>query len=277
MGRKNFYEILNDLTINVRDEYAKLLFLFDEEPIAIYHGCPVTLKDYLNDEFFRDYDFRNSCIDMDSLINKVGIPIIPSDQLDDLLLFSEFLLALVFFPYGKRISDFAVKQFNYIVSNIKYICEKTNHVTKEIDGKLIILEQSKATSLAVELVSDKAIILDLLEYNHYAIKGHLSEKKKILFEIGQYVEAILKTGKLKKNSFNRLESDAGFFLNHFHIRHNNKEGAYAQEYIISISDEELEDWYDKIYNTLLSVIIINEQIDINSELNDLKRNYKWKS
>ena len=60
-------------------------------------------------------------------------------------------------------------------------------------------------------------------------------------------------------------------------RHNNKEGKNKQDYIASIDDAVLETWYDKAYNTLLMVIIANEQIDIQLELAQIKRDYQRKS
>lgn len=88
---------------------------------------------------------------------------------------------------------------------------------------------------------------------------------------------MLKSRKFQGTEYNNIAKNAGFFLNKFHIRHNNKEGAKAQDYIVGLNDSQLEVWYDKIYNVLLSVIILDKQIDIDSELSELKKNYNWKS
>ena len=108
-------------------------------------------------------------------------------------------------------------------------------------------------------------------------KGDLDKKRKILASLGGYVEPTLKSRVLQNSGYKQLESDIGFVLNNFNIRHNNKTGAKAQDYIISCSDKELEGWYDKAYNMLVAVIIINEHISVQQELAEIKSKYKWKS
>ena len=72
-------------------------------------------------------------------------------------------------------------------------------------------------------------------------------------------------------------SDAGFLLNNFHIRHNNKDdGNHRQEYTAGLSDEHLEVWYDKTYITLLMVIHASERDDISQSIKDIKISHKWK-
>ena len=108
------------------------------------------------------------------------------------------------------------------------------------------------------------------------MKGDLEGKRKSLLAIADYIEPILKSRKLQDNGYKQLESDVGFLLNCFHIRHNNKTGSKAQDYITSIDDEQLEEWYDNAYNTMLSVIIISEEIGVSAELTGLKQTYNWK-
>jgi N-acetylglucosamine-6-phosphate deacetylase len=55
----------------------------------------------------------------------------------------------------------------------------------------------------------------------------------------------------------------------------NKCGTNQKEYIASVKDSTLEDWYDKAYNTMLMVIIANDQLEISRELKNLKGKYKW--
>ena len=47
------------------------------------------------------------------------------------------------------------------------------------------------------------------------------------------------------------------FLNNLNLRHNNLEGKNKKEVVASISKEELEMWYDKIFDMILSVLQIN--------------------
>ena len=74
-----------------------------------------------------------------------------------------------------------------------------------------------------------------------------------------------------------MESDVGFMLNNFHVRHNNKNGAKAQDYIVSLNDTQLEEWYDKLYNAILAVIIINDHIPTQTGIESLKKTYNWRA
>lgn len=47
-------------------------------------------------------------------------------------------------------------------------------------------------------------------------------------------------------------------LNNAHIRHNNKEGSDRKELIANMSDEELEHWYDELYQLLLFCVLAKD-------------------
>ena len=137
------------------------------------------------------------------------------------------------------------------------------------------MEKNKAATLAAQLVDDEVVAFELIEYNHFALKGDLEGKKKLLFSLAAYIEPILKSKVLQKSGYKQLESDAGFLFNNFHIRHNNKVGAKAQDYITTVKDAKLEEWYDKAYEVALSVIIINDYLTIGQDIADIKSKHVW--
>ena len=274
--RKTFYELLDSFGVDAFREYSRLNNLFFGERISTPLG-PCTMQRYINERYFRGFKFRGTYTDISEMIDDI-IPDI--NTLDDLFIYCEFLLAVLF--DSSIMQDKCIdRQAAIIVENIVTIMEKTNYElfnkgTKE-EPRYIIVEKNKATTLAAEIVDDKAISIDLIEYNRYSLKGDLEAKRRLLDAIGHYIEPILRAHTLKSNGYAQLESDAGFLLNNFHIRHNNKEGGKAQDYIVRIHDYILEEWYDKAYGTLLSVIIINDQIRVTSELAALKRDYEWRT
>ena len=87
---------------------------------------------------------------------------------------------------------------------------------------------------------------------------------------------IRETMSLAPKSAREVWSDAGFLFNNFHIRHNNKVGAKAQDYISTVKDSDLEEWYDKAYEVALSVIIINDYLTIKQDIVDIKSKYTWR-
>lgn len=278
MGRKNLYDVLNELEFDVEKEYDRLWYLLNEKKMS-FHQTSIPFIGYIDIFVFDHLPVRGTANNLSDLFNDLELNNICYD-IDDLFLLSELLLVLdpsiypVADAYEKQ-QKIAIRIYNQIKSNIQEICSRTNHEIFDNGGKPIIVEKNKLTSHAVELVGDTSLALSMIEYNHYALKGHLEEKKKVLLQLGNYIEPILKEHLLKNEGFGNLESDAGFILNNFHIRHNNKEGKKAQEFILSLTDDQLEDWYDKAYNTLLSVIIGKEQISISKELKQLKQEYNW--
>ncbi len=269
---------MDNLGVNVFTEYSALIKLFKFEQNITYNYSHHTTIEYINDFYFRDLpaNFRAPFLSVEEMIVALKL----NDQsysLDDLFLLSEFLVALLPNKYTKLKSDFQ-KQAYTIYENIFSFLEKLNYELKELeDERIIIVEKNPATTQAVGIVKDTSTAIALIEYNHYALKGNLEEKRKILTALGSYIEPILKSRALQSSGYKQLESDVSFMLNNFHVRHNNKEGAKAQSYILELKSKQLEEWYDKIYNAILSVIIVNEHLPTQRDIATLKTTYAWKT
>jgi len=275
MARMNFFEILSSDAFSATAEYETLLHLFGVEKSVYINRYAQPLIEYVDRAYFRELPFRGTYTSVKQMVSRLE-QIHYHSSLERLFVFCEFLIAVLPAEHTKRDVQ-AYEQSRTIMQNIAAILDRTNHERRMLENsRVIIAEKNPHVTQAVELVEDGAIALGLLEYNHFALRGNLEEKRKILTSLGQYLEPILLSRKLEKNGYKQLDSDMGFLLNKFHIRHNNKEGQKAQEYIQKISDTELEEWYDKTYNTALAVIIADQQIDISAELGELKRTYTWK-
>ena len=274
--RKNFYELLTNRKFDVTTEYATLWRLFCVE--ACYHTShrSYPMIYWVDQKLFRNFAFRGSFATLKDMMDEFGIETRIYVDIEKLLLFCEILIA-VLPEQGVAYDEFLSKQRKTILENIYYILERTNHeIKKDPNGHSIIVEKSKVATLAAQLVGDEVVAFEIIEYNHFALKGDLEGKKKLLFSIAAYIEPILKSKVLQKNGYKQLESDAGFLFNNFHIRHNNKTGASAQDYIATVKDAELEEWYDKAYEIALSVIIINDYLTIGQDIADIKTKYTWK-
>lgn len=273
--RTNLYELLSKRNFNAYKEYETLWTLFKSEASIPLNRYMNPLAVYIDEVYFRELPFRGSFTSIDEMMSALHI-YSSSNKIEELLLFCEFLIAVL--PEEKvGRNQFLEKQRKTIMGNIEYILERTNHeLVLDPDGNAIIVEKNKATTLAAQLVNDDVIAFELIEYNHFALKGDLEGKKKLLFSIAAYIEPILKSKVLQNNGYKQLESDAGFLFNNFHIRHNNKVGAKAQDYISTVKDSDLEEWYDKAYEVALSVIIINDYLTIKQDIVDIKSKYTWR-
>ena len=284
MSRKSFYEIIDSIGLNPSEEYKRILNMFSyEKSIVVYGSRSMTLQEYINIEHFRKCGFRGTYTDITEMISVIVRGRGPNNMdWDTLYQYFEFLLA-VFFDKNVNEDDKISQndQVKTIIENIITTVKRSNHVLHNIGDKYnpryVIVENDKTMAQAAEITSESPVSIDIIEYKSNSIKGNLGEKRKLLNEIGNFIEPILRSKKLQNAGYKQLESDAGFLLNNFHVRHNNKEGPKAQDYIVSIDDSKLEEWYDKIYNTLLSVIIIGEEIDVLAELNSLKSSYNWRT
>lgn len=276
MNQNHLYDLLKNRVINPYEELNRLnnLFIYG---IKGYGFNYQSLEDLLDKNVFKNLKMRDTFITISDMRNGLNLDEFKwYDSFDKLYLFCEFLYNLLQqgSDYISQIPE-ADKQAKAIIHNIMNILDKTNHeLYKGSEDNYIIVEKNKFTSQAVELVEDEDVALKLIEYNHFKLKSDLMKKKEILNIIGNYIEPILKQDKWKNNGFLSLEDDAGFLLNNFDIRHNNREGRNKKEYIASMSDQILEEWYDKTYNTLLSVIIISEFIDTHNELKKWRQTNK---
>ena len=268
--RTNLYELLSQQQFDATKEYERLWTLFFEEKAIYSHYVRYTLQEFIDEKYFRQLPFRGSFSSIDDLMDALGLSLRTRVSIDPLLLFCELLIALLPDVDTKMVPAFGAQK-RTILGNIYHILERTNHETcHDREGREIIVEKNKQVTLAAELVTDPTIAFDLIEYNHFALKGHLAEKKQLLASIATYIEPILKSNALQNNGYKQLQSDAGFAFNNFHIRHNNKEGTKRKEYIATLSDRELEDLYDKSYEIAISVIIINDYLQISSEIKSIK-------
>lgn len=64
--------------------------------------------------------------------------------------------------------------------------------------------------------------------------------------------------------------DVQFMLNNLNIRHNNKGGKNKKEYITNISKAKLEELYDKTFDMILSVFVIDKYLKMKNEIDTLK-------
>lgn len=278
MARINLYDKLGALGVQVNKEYHALIKLFKSEKNINLAYTDHTLLWYIDEYYFRSLprEFRAPHLSVHDMMIALKIKD-ESNSLDDLLFLSEFLIALLPEEYISRNKQ--VRQQAYVIfENIVSFLEKLNYELFEMEnGRIIIVQKNPATTQAVEIVEDTPTSLALIEYNHHALKGNLDEKRRILTALGSYIEPILKSRALQNAGYKQLESDVGFMLNNFHVRHNNKNGAKAQDYIVTLSDDQLEEWYDKLYNAILAVIIINDHISTQTGIESLKKTYNWKS
>lgn len=235
MIRRNFAEILKNAKIDLEREYVRLYKLF----CLLDHDCGYTLFDECKDNFL-DLPFRGTCISLDDFNNYYGFNFVIQPEnfdLNYLVNFCEYTYNLSLFVRGTHNGTIYTQQLLKVVELIghKFIFDDENFVS------LLVPKNQEAIAVA-EIVDDK-IAFSVLEYNHHALKGNLMKKKTIL----KYMADDIEPQRKKLIDINRTLSDQLFQMFQKFVRHNNEKNTYIK----SLTENEIEDIYDDIYQMWL--------------------------
>lgn len=273
---KHFMDLINNGDFSPRQEinciaeilnknsvfYGSITDLFDRNFIKFSKKGPFTslnqMQDYLASQSSNDEELLIlSCEMLLYLINQYKYS--NSDKYNRLSAVSELTIP--------------ERDLLYLERNIYEVVDRIHHKIVKIDDKynFIIVPRDKKSIQAAEIVAcnDENVAIKILEYKHFS--NTVDDKEKILISIAKYMEdkkseltESLKEDDLyiQKNNKIVLVDQLFEMFNTLHIRHQNN-----KQYI---EESEREKWYDYTYNTVLTVIIINEQARINKEFKELK-------
>ncbi len=170
------------------------------------------------------------------------------------------------------------ENLKYLKRHIYEAVERIHHkVVQKSNNDFIIVPKEKKSIQAAEIVgcTDEDFAIKILEYKHFSTT--VDDKEKILISIAKYMEdkksELIESLKeddlyIQKNNKIALVDQMFEMFNTLHIRHNNK-----KQYI---KESQREQWYDNTYNTILTIIIIDEQAKINKEFKELKEAHRKK-
>jgi hypothetical protein len=268
-SNSHLYDILNSKTISPITEARRIAQLFFDDPFRTggYGRC--VLKDYIASDF-RLMKCRGTYTDIDEYLRET----LPSTNIlpftvDQLAIYCEVIANLFNRPLS-GMHNGAVTRITQIDQNIHIIFDKTGYKFIDREGILYAVRKDSTVDEAVEHIPDDKVALDVLEYNRVSLKGNLARKKEILASFGLYAEQFLKDPAFA-DQFKQLRSDAGFCLNNLNIRHNPTANKASQLVLIGMQDPELEEWYDRTYTLLISVILMNKTRGIHTQLDPLKQ------
>ena len=87
------------------------------------------------------------------------------------------------------------------------------------------------------------------------------------------LKKLLQQETLRRNRIKELLSNnliqEFMLLNNLNLRHNNLAGKYKKEYVVNLNKEDIEKWYDKLYDMILGILTLNDYLDVNGEIKDL--------
>lgn len=269
---QHLYDIITSKVIDPWKEFCRLKRLFfDDTFIAPHHVS--SFKDYIKDAF-RIMPIRGTAPDIDSfLLETLPKCNCNNCKLEDLIIYCEVLKNILVCLSPDTLQGMPQKGltiFEQIIENIAIIFEKTGYKFIKRGGFEYAVRKDSAVDEAIEHIRDDQVALDVLEYNRASLKGNLKHKREILASFGLYAEQFFKDSKFL-DQFKRLRTAVGFCLNSLNIRHNATANKESQKVLNGMSDSELEEWYDRTYTLLISVILMNKVRDIYTQIDSLKK------
>jgi len=276
MARKNIFEQLSSQW-NLATEVERLDMLFRRSNYVTSKYADYSLDKFVNFYCFSGWKSRGRSIDVADFLNALGYDtIIVNAKIN----YGDFLsLIELVFNFWKlaerrleRDNTFQhCDDFNHLFNVLLSCLSHYNHtfIYDEKKEQILVIEDNPAAITVAEIIDPDSAI-SVLRYNHHILRGDVEEKRKILNLMGQALEPRRKD---LKNINSKSEDNIFYFLNKLHIRHNNtdeKDKKYYEEHVASMSENELEQWYDELYQMLLFAFLELDQVERNERFKTLK-------
>lgn len=272
----SFFENWLDREINYNEEIKNLEYLLNK---LVYQNLN-SLEYYLGNNFLK-WKFRNNTTSLDDFKMKSGI----SSTIDlvnkGICINIDYFLDYIEFLYT------LLGDLHNIIDNghdvVKSIYQNLNSILEKINFKVIwirrnggefaqCVEKDFKVRESVDIVKDENLAERIFMYRHRSNQGNLYEKAIILSRLFMYYEGIEKN--LKSNNLTKMCDFIGTISDKLNVRH--KPNNAEQLVIDGLSKEEIEKCYDKLFNTYLSAIILDDYYKDKKDLDTIKRLFEDK-
>lgn len=272
--RKSNFQILQE-HFDLRKEIKRISDLFEGN--LFYKGNDEWSPEELVDQYlFYNWKQRNRCIDLADMKEVLCIDDIFVDDepsIDNLVKYLEYVenilhLAIAYVNRNDKMECYS--EYNMLRENLNTLLDNISHKIHfcKNDEKALIVPKNEAVTAVADIVKPE-IALKVIKYNHYLLKGDIETKKSIILDLGENLEP--KRKKLKELD-KALESNIFYLLNNMNIRHNNKDksGKNYKEFVYEMELNQLEEWYDEIYQLQLLAFLLIENVERSKKIEDLK-------
>lgn len=267
MGRRSFADILLESEFNPAHEYYSLVhLLYDSDPD---HFCFYSLMRM----HFGSMPFADTAISLEDFNQRHHFSFSTDDDLsaidlDKLLLLCEYILN--FAKYMQNIVV-CVQESQFFIRHIQAICDKISYQEVEIKGLFALVPRNDLINAAAEC-SPPDVSIDLITFDYWRYRGDLERKRQYLSKFARELEP---ERELLESLSKRLTSDFFYLVNSLNIRHNNvSEGSKKYfEPLVSMSDQELESWYDTLRNMAAGLFLLIDYSEHSESINALKKNH----
>ena len=288
MARTNIFEKISSKVDFAREAQRLLCLIRNSEGVIFSTEQPnpygfvleqrlTSIEKFVDQYTFKTWKARATCLDLNDFATTIGITEISQKSdlsVEDLLDLSEYVANLLFLV--KQAESLGYVQldeseiYTTAKNNLDTLLGWLNHEQKVFpDEERVLVVQKDAAATAVAEISPQKLAFLIVKYHHYTLKGNIAEKKSILLALGNELEP----KREKLTSINRkLINDIFFMLNNLDLRHNNRTvgDKNYKENVANMSDSELEDWYDELYQMILLAMLELDQQERSERVKHLK-------
>ena len=275
--RKNIFEILES-KYDINNEFVFIEQLFNS-PLLIdnryyVNGNQTTIVNAVNNNCFYKWKQRGTCLTAEDMMKKLDLTGLKALADEGKICKLEYICNMVYLVNTNLFSPQFTKTYEFFMfeQNIKILLEHLNyeeHVFDE-DEKVILIPKNPAATAVAEISSEDTAMA-ILMYHHASLEGKLAEKKDILRRIAQEYEPTLDK---PIEGFTDYFKTANNMLNNLDIRHNNRDGKNKKELVLNLTDLELENWYDELYQLLLFCVLIKDNKERKDNMSEFLKGLK---
>lgn len=274
MTRKNIFEILEE-KYDIEEEIRKISNLFNNMKFMKTNPLNFQSELYtiekLVDDVFSHWKQRGSCLNCAEMKDKLHLMqnFSDFDNIINALEYYSNILYIVEYKIDKLVSLplRGCEEYKMLLENIDILIDQLHYKkqTFEEEDKVILVPKDPAATAVAE-ISSKDVAFAILKYHHASLKGQIEEKRKLLLSIANEYEPLLNK---PIAGFKEYFDKATNMLNNMNIRHNNKSGKNKKELVAQMGDDELESWYDELYQLLLFCVLIKDNKERKDKVDDL--------
>lgn len=271
--RRTFADVLKERKIDIKSEYNKLYSMMYNK---VFDEGDISLHDIIGESFPHFY-FRGTCLSIEEFDEKYNFRFEENPEnfnIEYLVAFCEYfqnmLMGLQTAQYSSRIYNQDINTM-FIQEQLRLVIDGIGYMPANDNGLTIYVEKSPAAiSVAESQEIPREMSYKVLEYNHHSMRGNLNRKKQTLLQIAALFEP-------KREEFKKIDpslcSDMFFAFNNLNLRHNNIDPAVPGKYkptVASMKKEELERWYDEVYQMCLLAFMELEEAERKPKFKELK-------
>lgn len=282
MARKNIFELLIS-KYDIVKEMNKIVQIFEQTKLGYGFSYfekqqqTYSIEQVFEWNCFPDWKQRGPYISCAEMKADLNLPKKYSQDMGDMLKGLEYYVNIlsnlkykINIPGNINVS--CPPLYAMLLTNIDILLEHINYEKLEFpEEEKVILVPKNPAATAVAEIAPKEIAFAILKYNHASLKGQLEEKRQLLVSIANEYEPLLEK---PVEGFKDYFAKTTGLLNNLNIRHNNTAGKNKNEIVAKMSPEELESWYDELYQLLLFCVLCKDNYERKGKVSELLKNLK---